>query len=379
MKNYLEEKVDGKKLNELLRLGNGILRVLYVLITILGLYAITLIFKEWKIIEFILTILSILSPVFVGLIIAWLLDPLVKRVMKRGVSRTWSAIIVYLVMLAIVYLLLITIFPMLIAQMNEFLVVLPTILSDLSDWSNHLLEKMDNVSIIDVNSIKHSISNYFDNLATNITPDAPNMVIGFVGDIVGAVGSSFISLMIGLYMLFDFDNIDKVFLSLLPRKYRKDTKNLFIEANTYLFSYVKGTLMVSTLIFVLSTTAFAIVGLKSPLLFGLICGITNVIPYIGPYLGGIPAAIVGFTQGIPTGIFTLIAVFIIQGIEGNFIQPMVMSKSMKLHPVTIIMGLLVFGYFFGIVGMIISTPVMAILKTLLVFFDKKYSIIKGGE
>lgn len=379
MKNYIEEKIDGRKINELIRLGNNILKVLFVVISIVGLYAITLIFKEWKIVQFILTILAILSPLFIGLVIAWLLDPLVKKIMKRGVSRTWSAIIVYVVMLAVIYLLLTTIFPLLIKQMNEFLLVLPNIVDDVNVWSNNLLEKFRDSPIIDVNSIKENIRTYFESFVNSFTTTTPSVMINFVKNIVGAIGQLFISLMLGLYMLFDFDNLDRILLSMLPRRIRKDTKNLFIEANNFLFSYVKGTLLVSSLIFALSTLAFAIVGLKSPLLFGLICAITNIIPYVGPYLGGIPAIIVGFTQGIPTGLFTMIAIVIIQGIEGNFIQPLVMSRSMKLHPVTIIVGLLIMGYFFGIIGMIISTPLMAILKSLLVFFDKKYSIIKGGE
>lgn len=379
MKNGLDEKIDHKKINELIRLGSSILKVLLVVISVVGLYSITLIFKEWKLMNFILTILQVLSPVFVGLIIAWLLDPIVRKLMKNGISRVWAALLVYLVMLTIIYLLFVTIFPMLIKQINEFLLVLPNIVKDVSAWVDGLLGRFKGLSIIDMDTVKKDITNYINSISMNFTSNTPEMMINFVRNIFGAVGELFISLMLGLYILFDFNNMDKVFLSLLPRRIRTDTKNLFVEANHYLFSYVKGTMLVSLLIFSLNSIAFVIVGLKSPLLFGLICGITNIIPYLGPYLGGIPAVIVGFTQGIPTGLLTLLVIVISQTIEGNFIQPMVMSKSMKLHPVTIVVGLLIMGYFFGIVGMIVSTPVIAILKSLLVFFDKKYTIIKGRE
>ena len=111
------------------------------------------------------------------------------------------------------------------------------------------------------------------------------------------------------------------------------------------------------------------------MVFGLFCAITNIIPYVGPYIGGVPAVIVGLSISPMTGLFALIAVVIAQLLESYFLQPVVMGKTMKLHPVTIMIGLLIFGHFFGIIGMILATPVISILKTILQFFDEKFSIM----
>ena len=119
-----------------------------------------------------------------------------------------------------------------------------------------------------------------------------------------------------------------------------------------------------------------LVGLKAPLLFGLFCGLTNIIPYAGPYIGGAPAVVVAFSQGTPIGLLTLFSIILIQFIEGNFLQSLILSKTTKLHPVTIIMGLLIFGHFWGIIGMAVATPVIAALKTLLLFLDDRYDILK---
>ena len=121
------------------------------------------------------------------------------------------------------------------------------------------------------------------------------------------------------------------------------------------------------------------VGLKAPALFGFFCGLTNIIPYLGPYIGGAPAVIVGFTQSPTIGILTIVVIAVIQFLEGNFLQPVIMSKTTKLHPVTIILGLLVFGYFFGILGMLLSTPIIAVCKTIFQFFDKKYGLISKDD
>ena len=129
------------------------------------------------------------------------------------------------------------------------------------------------------------------------------------------------------------------------------------------------------LLFIFQSITLAIAGLSSPMLFGMFCAVTNVIPYIGPYIGGIPAVIVGFTISPATGIFTLLAVVIAQFLESYFLNPIVMSKTMKLHPVTIMIGLLIFGHFFGILGMVLATPIISCIKIIFNFFNEKYEIV----
>ena len=114
------------------------------------------------------------------------------------------------------------------------------------------------------------------------------------------------------------------------------------------------------------------IGLNAPVLFAVFCVVTNIIPYVGPYIGGIPAILVGFTQSPLIG--TLILVFIVatQSIEGNFLHPIIMGRKMDLHPVTIVISLLIFEHFFGIMGMVVATPVVAVLKVIYVFLDEKF-------
>ena len=142
---------------------------------------------------------------------------------------------------------------------------------------------------------------------------------------------------------------------------------------------VSGTLLVALMVFICDTIGFAMVGLNAPLLFGIFCGLTDLIPYIGPYIGGAAAVIVGFSQGSFTGIAVLIICVIVQLVENYILQPIVMSKTTQLHPVTIIVGLLVFAYYFGIVGMIIATPCIALLKVIFRFIVKKYDLFKDDE
>ena len=133
---------------------------------------------------------------------------------------------------------------------------------------------------------------------------------------------------------------------------------------------------------IISSIGYSLISLPSPLLFGIICGITNVIPYIGPWIGGAICVMVGFTISPLTGILAAVVALVVQQIDNIVLEPLIYGKTMKLHPVTIMVGLLIFGYFFGILGMVIATPVLAFLKMVIYYFDEKYEFIakiKQGE
>jgi predicted PurR-regulated permease PerM len=188
----------------------------------------------------------------------------------------------------------------------------------------------------------------------------------YVNDVFSLFLNIFYSLIFGFYFLSSKNN--RGYFNFVPIKLRN-------KINKDLRLYIKSILLDTLFIFILLWIIFSIIGLNNSIIFALFCSITNIIPYIGPYIGGIPAVLVGFSQGITTGILTLIVLCVIQFLEGNFLQPVILSKTTKLHPVTIILGLLIFGNLWGILGMIISTPLLAALKAIILFFDEKYDIL----
>ena len=222
--------------------------------------------------------------------------------------------------------------------------------------------------------MKTEVFNKIGEIGTSLTSNLPTITVNAIKSIFSGLGTIVIGLVIGFYLLLSFDNATDTIVTLLPEKLQKDTKVLANEINTSLRNFVTGALLDA--LFIITSIGFALVGLKAPLLFGLFCGITNVIPFAGPYIGGIPAVIVGFSQGLPTGIFTLIVIVVVQFFEGNFLQALIMSKTTKLHPVTIMLGLLIFAHFWGIIGMVVSTPIIASLKAIIMFLDEKYDILK---
>jgi predicted PurR-regulated permease PerM len=365
--------LDTKKLNDVLGLAKNILKIVYVLIVVLAIYSVTILIKEWEILGFFITILKIVAPLFIGLTIAWLFDPIVTKLKKKGISRVWGSVITYTVMLTLIALVIGTIIPLLSSQINELVKTLPTVFNTIKDWIDGFFNNLNNIDNFNAESMKSEVFLKLEEFGNSLTSDLPTITVNILKSLLSGLGTILIGLIIGFYILISFGKVK--IIDMLPVNLRADTKKLLLRVDDSLRRFVKGAFYDATLVFVVTSILFFIVGLKAPLLFGLFCGLTNVIPYAGPYIGGTPAVIFGFSQNPTVGLLTLLVIVVVQFIEGNFFQPVIMSKSTKLHPVTIILGLLIFGHFFGIVGMFVSTPVIAVFKSIYKFFDEKYNFL----
>lgn len=378
-KHFNSKKIDIENVNGVLSLTNKILKIAYILIVIIAIYAITLIGKEWNVLQFFLTVIRILAPLFVGIVIAWLFNPFVTWLQKRGVRRGIGTAVTYFLIFSILYVMMQAIIPMLIYQINDFVKTLPDIFNTVKIWIEDLFARAGNLISMDTKGVQQDIFREIEDFGTGLAKGLPQMTINFLTSAFSGAGVIVIGLIIGFYFLLTFDNASDSIFELVPKKYRKETKDLFHAVDTSLQRYVRGALIDCTAVFVVTSIGLWIVGLQSPLLFGLFCGITNIIPYAGPYIGGFPAVIVGFAEDPMIGLFTLLVIVVIQFVEGNFFQPLIMSKTTKLHPVTIMVGLLVFGHFWGILGMVVSTPIITSLKSIFMYFDEKYDILETSE
>ena len=144
---------------------------------------------------------------------------------------------------------------------------------------------------------------------------------------------------------------------------------LSLEITSNLRVFVKGTLLDTVILFIMSLITFSISKMPYALLFAIFASITNIIPFIGPYIGGVPAVLVSLSVSMKLGIVVLIEVIILQFIESSFIHPYIMSKGLKINPIIILIGLIVFGYFFGIIGMLISTPLISVIKSVYEYYE----------
>lgn len=374
-----EKNVDYNKLNDVIGTSQKILKIVYVLLVILAVYVVTILFKELNLKTTLLVLFKTISPLFIGLFIAWLFDPFVKWLKKKGIRRGFGTAITYVLLIGGIAIVICSIIPVLSNQMNDFAKTLPSIFDTVKGWIDVGFDKLNDIGSFDAMAVKTELFRKIEEFGTGLTSSLPEMMVNVVSTFFSGAGSFVVGLIIGFYLLMSFDNASDLLITLLPKKIQNDTRDLFNDVNTSLRRFVQGAVVDCSLIFVVTSLGLWIIGLKAPLLFGLFCGLTNIIPFAGPYIGGAPAVIVGFSQSPMIGILTLVLIVVVQFLEGNLLQPIIMSKTTKLHPVTIILGLLVFGYFFGIFGMVIATPIIASCKAIFKFFDEKYGILNYND
>ena len=370
-------KLNYKKLNEVIKVSHGLLKILHVLAIIACIFTIIIVTKERKIINFILSILSILSPLFIGLVIAWLFDPVVKFFKKKGIKRIFSVIIIYILLLSAIGLIVGNIIPILYDQIISFASSIPSLFKNIEGLLDGILDKLNGIDGLNISTIKGNITTQLEEMSSDLTGAISTSLISVIKGLVSGVTTFIVGLVIGFFFLLSFDNVGYTLLTYVPKKHRDDVEKLTSSINGSLRNYVVGIIIDATIVFGICSLAFGLIGLRAPLLFALFCAITNVIPYVGPYIGAVPALIVGFSISPTVGFLTLVAIVVIQFFEGNFLQETIMSKTTKLHPVTIITGLLVFGHYWGMIGMVLSTPLIAVGKQIYLFFDEKYDFFKN--
>lgn len=370
-----DKEIDYNNLNSIIRTGNKLIKLVFYLsiitVVLLGTYLV----KEWKLLGFIKEFIIVISPIFIGFLIAWLFEPLVTKLQKKKIPRILGCILVYLGIIGVLFLIVYFFIPSLVSEVKDFVKVAPEIYDDLSNFVLSVIKKFDTNGYINISSVKSELTKWISNYGMSIASDLPKYLLN-VGKSIISGGINFVlGLMVGFYLLYDFYKVNDFIFGLLPENIKYGYKDLTNRINTSLRSYVQGVLMVMILVFITQSVGLTIAGLEAPILFALFCAVTDIIPYFGPYIGGIPAVIVGFTMSPITGICVLISIVIVQLLENNFYQPLIMGHTMKLHPVTIMLGLLIFEHFFGIIGMVVATPVIACCKVIIKFINEKLGLL----
>lgn len=364
-----KDEINKKELNSVISLSKKILNLMYIVFVVCIILGIVILGRELKVIPFVLDILGVLSSFFIGFIFAWLFRPLVKK-MNEKLPNVASSLIVFISVIIFILGFIYIFIPLLYNEVNELAGKIPSIVEGASDSAENILHKID-IEQFDISSLAEKTMDSINDSVMDMTKSLPNSIISLILSVFGGIGTFVMGLIIGLYLLMDYDNIGRQVKKIIPRKYRDEVVKLFGKLSIEARKCVNGTLLVAFVVFLCDSIGFAIIGLDAPILFGLLCGVTDLIPYIGPYIGGAVAVIVGFTQSTFVGLCTLIICIIVQILESYVLQPIVMSKASNLHPIVIILGLLVFGHFFGILGMILATPCIAMLNVLLSFALKK--------
>lgn len=333
---------------------------------------------------FIIVFNTIVAPIIVSLILYYLFNPIVNLMERYNISRLWGVIILFLVIIGVISLainLLIPVnssqiktfgtnFPHYITKVNQFIdditkyTVASNFYSQIQDYLNSLAKKIPSM-----------ISDYFNGFGSKVKNIAETVVN--VGVVI--VTTPFFL----FFMLKDGHRFKDFSTKIVPPKFRKDYHDLLDKMSVQVGSYIQGQIIVSLCIGVLLFIGYSIIGLDYGLILACIAAVTSVVPYIGPTIAISPAIIIALITS-PIMLLKLIVVWTaVQFIEGHFISPNIMGKTLQIHPLTIIFILLSAGNLLGVVGVILGIPAYAILKVLVshlyFLYKRRYNKYYGDD
>lgn len=325
------------------------------------------------------TFLSIISPIIYAFVLAYILyRPL--RFIERLVHILWIKItnqklshkttrlisLLTLVILIFGFITFLTklLIPPLFQNLLTIGEALPNFQTILTDWLSKISPYFESVYISEtqIQKLAVYITNFLSQFLTTIFDSRSGVITN--------VASFFIHLVATIILTFYFlkdreailKTIDNVSMILLSSKLRQRIKYFLKDLHEVFGNFILGQLLDALIVGIASTTLLLIIGHPFALLIGVIAGITNVIPYIGPIIGAALALILGIFTNVKLGILGCVLLIIYQQIDGNIIQPKILGDSVGLAPVWIFIAILVGGSYLGAVGMIISVPIVALMK-----------------
>lgn len=306
-----------------------------------------------------LWLFSQLGSVFVLLIFSFLLSfilsPLVDAMEMRGIARTYGILILYLLIALMIYGMIRTLLPPLVEQVTtlETAVRSPGFGKQIAAVQSQLQSKLP---FVDFGDITARISQLLVQLA------------GSWLDIVTSAGSMLMLLVIvpfvAFFLLKDGDVFVRMFISKVPNRYFEMTLNVIHKIGIQLGRYIRAWLTEAAIVGVLAVVGLAVMGVKYAVIIGVIAGIANLIPYLGPVVGAIPAIVVSFVQtGDISMLLPIVILFVaIRILDDIVIVPAVYSRGASMHPLTIVLLILAAAELKGILGMVLAMPLYTIFR-----------------
>lgn len=340
-------------------LTEKIKKIIYILLLSLVIYLFFLIVpKLTNIFDF---IFDIIKPFLIAFVLSFLLQPLVlfiqKFVKKRGIAV--AIILVLLMIVIIVFCKYVA--NILIYELEHLSIKMPEIIKELETILNKIFSSIPlfkNYSISLENLINENNNFIEDKIFTSETLN--KLLSGFKYLLITPI--------ILVYFLLDYENILNKLRQYLINNNKDKFKNYLGELNKTMSSYIRGVLLVMLILFTVFSIIFAILDVENGMVFALIIAITNVIPYLGSWIGtSLPVLYVLLTS-YKKAIIVLVICVVIQTLEADVLTPLIQGKKTKLHPLIIVLSLLFFGSLFGFIGMLIAVPMAAIINITLKYY-----------
>lgn len=331
--------------------------------------AIFYVLKSIGIMDKIVGALMSLAPILIAILICWIAQPLVNKLRKLGLSKTISAFVTLIIIFGAMIAVFSILIPMFVTQFSS-------LVKDLPELYNKLVSKINPI-LIEKLHLQNGMKSFQDFISSDVIETFMKNIVDYsittvqsIIDIVIAIGTTIV---VSFFLIKDMDIVKERIITFFSKNSKNNKRyQMLMDIDQMISSYVKGNIIDSMIVGILVVIVCAILKIKYGVVFGILTAILNLVPYIGAILSEILVALYAFTMGGPVfAIVTFISLFSVQIIDANILQPNIIAKSVNLHPVVVIGGLIVFNLIFGVFGMILAMPVLAAIKIIL---EYKFSI-----
>ncbi len=313
-------------------------------------------------------IVNFLLPFIFAFLVAYILKPLVDVMENQKIPRIIAVLLIYAVIGGAVVFIGTRAFTALILEIQNLIYMAPELAQDIENLIEELEVWFEDLNLPitvtetireNIIEIERDITNYLDQIVDF------ESIFAIAMEIFGHILSLIAFPIILFYFLKDTDYLKAQLTKAIPSQYRCKVTSLAQDVNKVIGAYIRSQLIICGFIGVLTYLGLLILGVDFALLLGVFAGITNIIPYFGPWIGAIPSILVAFLQEPILAIQVIILITIIQQIESQVVAPQIYGRNLAIHPLAVIAVLIFGGRFFGILGMILAVPVLAVVRAII--------------
>ncbi|MTI80084.1 MAG: AI-2E family transporter [Firmicutes bacterium] len=302
------------------------------------------------------------------LVLVYLLHPLVYLMESRGAPRVVAILLAYTGILIVVAAVLMYGIPRLVSQLHLLVDMLPVYTAQVEFLVGDIQDSYYRTELPE--GMRHAINEQISQMEfqlQGILEDAVQAILNLVRYTFNII----LAPVLAFYILKDLDNIKEEIANWLPEHKFSYLWQLGRQVNTVLTSFIRGHLILMLLVGLMSAVAMALLGVEYSVMLGIVAGIAELIPYFGPLIGAVPAVGIALLHSKWLVLKVILAILIVQQLEGNVVAPKVLGESVGLNPLIIILVLVAGAKLSGVTGMLLAVPLAAIIKILIAFAYKQ--------
>lgn len=306
---------------------------------------------------------SIIAPFLYALVLSYFLHPLVKWLEQKKIKRPIAILLVFLALFLLIYILFMSFVPNLAKEVTALAKEIPNIFAfiqrflrdaKLADFQLPAFLPEGFLEFLNLDAQLMKVSEFLTQYVTSL----PSAIFGAMRSLLNLVMTPLIT----FYYLKDKERFSNGLLNFFHDDAKEKIKEGAGQIDKVLGGFIRGQLLVAAFVGTLTGLGSWVIGIPNATIIGVVSGITNIIPYFGPFLGGILPVVLGLMNDPITALWVVIWILVVQQIEASFISPQIMSHSVGLHPLTVMFSVLLFGSAMGVTGMILAVPIAGTIK-----------------